>query len=406
MLKVPDTEEQERWLREFEDKIKIANHSLYWVSVIKRFVIGVRLSKSDISDLENRTPKQEQIFLECQLRNGEYKTFKRLEKQTPTVNDDLIAKFLAGEANSTESEAVNDWILDSEKNENYFFEAQKAWEKASRNKTFRKVNTDAAWHKLQGKEAKVVQLKPKRTAVPFMRIAAAVVILLGVSAIWYLVTKQDVEQVAFVTKEKADSLLLADGTQVFVNRESKITYPKEFSEKRRKVKLEGEAFFQVKPDKEKPFVVEAQSVEIQVVGTAFNVKVTPARQRTEVVVQEGKVLVRSGKDSIYLSAGEQATVENNRIQKKESIQDKNFLAYKTRLLVFEKTSLNEVIEKINALYATEIVLKNGALGNCPITVTFDDASIEEIIEIITQTHQGLKVSREGNHFIFEGERCE
>ncbi|SFF23192.1 FecR family protein [Thermoflexibacter ruber] len=329
-----------------------------------------------------------------------------MEKQTPIVNDDLIAKFLAGEADNTESEAVNDWILESEKNENYFFEAQKTWEKASRSRNFRKVNTDAAWQKWQSKEAKVVQLKPKRTAVPFMQIAAAVVLLLGVSTIWYLVTKQNIEQVAFVTKEKVDSLLLADGTQVFVNRESKITYPKEFSGKKRRVKLEGEAFFQVQSDKEKPFVVETQSTEIQVVGTAFNVKSTFALQRTEVVVQEGKVLVRSGKDSLYLNAGEQVTVEKDKIQRKESIQDKNFLAYKTRLLVFEKTSLNEVIAKINALYATEIILKNKALGNCPITVTFDDASIEEIIDIITQTHQGLRVSKEGKRFVFEGERCE
>lgn len=329
-----------------------------------------------------------------------------MEKQTPIVNDDLLAKFLAGEANSTESEAVNDWILDSEKNENYFFEAQKAWEKASRNKAFRKVNTDSAWQKFQEQAPKVVALKPKRTAMPFMRIAAAVVLLLGVSAVWYWATNQAVEQVAFVTKEKADSLLLADGTQVFVNRQSKITYPKEFSEQIRKVKLEGEAFFQVQPDKAKPFVVETQSIEIQVVGTAFNVKVVPNLQRTEVVVQEGKVLVRSSKDSVYVSAGEQATVENNRIQKKESIQDKNFLAYKTRMLVFEKTTLNEVIAKINALYATEIILKNEALGNCLITVTFEDASIEEIIDIITQTHQGLRISKEGNRFVVEGERCE
>ncbi|GAB4196927.1 MAG: FecR domain-containing protein [Thermoflexibacter sp.] len=329
-----------------------------------------------------------------------------MEKQTPIVNDDLIAKFLAGEADNTESEAVNDWILESENNENYFFEAQKAWEKASRNKTFRKVNTDSAWQKFQMQAPKVVALKPKRTAVPFMRIAAAVVILLGVSTIWYLVTKQNVEQVAFVTKEKTDSLLLADGTQIFVNRESKITYPKKFSEKTRRVKLEGEAFFQVQSDKEKPFIVETQSVEIQVIGTAFNVKSAFALQRTEVVVQEGKVLVRSGKDSVYLNAGEQVTVEKDRIQRKESIQDKNFLAYKTRLLVFEKASLSEVIAKINALYATEIILKNKALENCPITVIFNDASIEEIIDIITQTHQGLRVSKEGERFIFEGEQCE
>jgi ferric-dicitrate binding protein FerR (iron transport regulator) len=327
-----------------------------------------------------------------------------LETHTPIVNDDLLAKFLAGEANNTESEAVNDWISFSEKNETYFFEAQKAWEKASKNKSFRKVNTDRAWQKWQSKDAKVVQMKPKRK-VPFLRIAAAVALLLCVGLGWYLINNQEVAQVAFVTKEKADSLLLADGSQVFVNRESKITYPKEFSDKKRVVKLEGEAFFQVKSDKEKPFVVETQSVEIQVVGTAFNVKVAPSKGKTEVVVQEGKVLVRSAKDSVFLTAGEQAIIENDKVQKKENIEDKNFLAYKTRLLVFEKTTLDEALTKINALYMSEITLKNPALGKCLITVTFDNESIEGITEIISNTLQ-MTASKQGNQIILDGKGCE
>ncbi|MCU0390984.1 MAG: FecR domain-containing protein, partial [Thermoflexibacter sp.] len=296
------------------------------------------------------------------------------------------------------------WILDSEKNETYFFEAQKAWEKASKNKSFRKVNTDTAWQKWQSKDKKVVPMKPKRK-VPFLRIAATVALLLCVGLGWYLINNQEVAQVAFVTKEKADSLLLADGSQVFVNRESKITYPKEFSDKKRVVKLEGEAFFQVKSDKEKPFIVETQSVEIQVVGTAFNVKVAPSRGKTEVVVQEGKVLVRSAKDSIFLTAGEQAVIENDKVQKKENIEDKNFLAYKTRLLVFEKTTLDEALTKINTLYMSEITLKNPALGKCLITVTFDNESIEGITEIISNTLQ-MTASKQGNQIILDGKGCE
>ncbi len=333
-----------------------------------------------------------------------------MEKHTPIVNDDLIAKFLAREATETESEAVNDWLLDSDENEKYFFEVQKVWEKAgkqaaNKSKTFRKVDTDAAWQKLRGKEAKVVQMKPKRTAVPFMRIAAAIAFLLVVGFAWYFLSDKEAQQLAFATTEKADSLLLADGSQVFVNRQSKITYPETFSGKKRVVKLEGEAFFQVKSNKEKPFVVETQSVEIQVVGTAFNVKVAPNKSRTEVIVQEGKVLVRSAKDSIYLTAGEQAAIEGDKITKQENIADKNFLAYKTRLLVFEKTTLNEAIAKINALYMSEIKLKNPALGNCPITVTFDNESIGSIIEIIANT-LGLTIVKENDELLLDGKGCE
>lgn len=328
-----------------------------------------------------------------------------MEKQTPIVNDDLLAKFLAREATETESEAVNDWLLDSDENERYFFEIQKVWEKTSPTKKFRKVNTDTAWQKFQTQETKVVALKSKRIAVPFMRVAAAVVLLLGVGAIWYLATNQTAEQVVFATKEKADSLLLADGSQVFVNRQSKITYPKEFSGKKRAVKLEGEAFFQVKSDKSKPFVVETKDIEIQVVGTAFNVKIAPAKGRTEVVVQEGKVLVRSAKDSVLLSAGEQATIYENTIVKKDSIDDKNFFAYKTKKLVFEKTSLNDAILKVNELYQTNIVLKNQAIGKCLLTVSFDGASVAEITEIMAQT-LNLTVSEANKQIILDGKGCD
>lgn len=327
-----------------------------------------------------------------------------MEKQTPIVNDDLIAKFLAGEATDTESEAVNNWILDSDKNESSFFEAQKVWERASRNKTFRKVNTATAWEKLQEKETKVVTLEPKRIAVPFMRVAAAVVLLFLVGLAWYFLGEKEVQQLTFSTAEKADSLLLADGSQVFANRQSKITYPKEFSGKKRAVKLEGEAFFQVKSDKEKPFIVQTENIEIQVVGTAFNVRNDEVSGETQIVVQEGKVVVRSATDSVFLTAGQQAVISKNTILKKESIGDKNFLAYKTKRLVFEQTTLNEAVEKINNLYLSNITLKNKVLGSCLLTVSFENAKVEEIIEIIAQT-LNLTVSQEGKQLFLDGKGC-
>lgn len=324
-----------------------------------------------------------------------------MEKQTPIVNDDLIAKFLAGEANDTESEAVNDWILDSDKNESSFFEAQKVWEKTSKTKNFRSVNTDTAWQKLHGQEAKIIALKPK---FQFMRVAAAVALLFLVGLTWYFWGNQEAQQLTFSTAEKADSLLLADGSQVFANRQSKITYPKEFSGEKRAVKLEGEAFFQVKSDKEKPFIVQTKNIEIQVVGTAFNVRNDEISGETEIVVQEGKVLVRSVADSVFLTAGQQAIIHKNTILKRESIGDKNFLAYKTKRLIFEQTTLNEAVEKINHLYLSNLTLKNKALGNCLLTVSFENAKVEEIVEIIAQT-LNLTVSQEDKQIFLDGKAC-
>ncbi len=134
-----------------------------------------------------------------------------------------------------------------------------------------------------------------------MQIAASAFILLGAGfGAYFLLSGREVPQVTHVTHQLPEERTLPDQTHVTLNRHSKIQYARDFAGKLREVTLSGEAFFKVTKDAGKPFIVHTPMANVKVVGTAFNV--AEGHGELEVSVSEGKVLVMTDHDSIYLQA--------------------------------------------------------------------------------------------------------
>jgi ferric-dicitrate binding protein FerR (iron transport regulator) len=148
------------------------------------------------------------------------------------------------------------------------------------------------------------------------------------------------------------------------------------------VQLTGEAFFSIKPDKTKPFVIQAGAVQISVVGTSFNVRNTDSL--TEVIVETGRVEVKDGSDVYVLNPGDKLTL-GAQLAKKERQSDRLYNYYRSNEFVCDNTPLWKLVAALNQAYQSDIVIDRPALRETHLTATFSGESLDRILEIIALT---------------------
>lgn len=277
----------------------------------------------------------------------------------------------------------------------------------------KKYPTDQAWEKVELR----IHSKPsfKQTKIrklisnPLFRTAAAILFAAMLLVSGYEVFNNSTSLGGMMEITSTDQVLkpftLPDGTVVSLNSNTKLNYPKKFAGKIREVSIEGEAFFEVKPNKSKPFVIHAGKAQIKVLGTSFNVCAYPDSKRIEVIVETGKVQVLSKiflpvqGDELILVPGDKGTlvISNNSLQKTTN-QDPNFLAWKTRSLIFKATSLGEVIGNLEKVYKVNIRLADPKLNGLLLTAQFNDYSLDFIMRVIETTFQ-IEVKKDNGQYI-------
>ncbi|MEA3444854.1 MAG: FecR domain-containing protein, partial [Bacteroidota bacterium] len=194
--------------------------------------------------------------------------------------DELIARYLAGEADADEIKRLEVWVKDDPAHVRLFNEMRTAWELSSVAKeNHAKVDTESALTELLQK----IDTKPESTTRgfnmrTFYRYAAAVVaiISIGYSLFWY---SNNAMNESYVAGNNVVESVLPDGSVITLNQNSKLKYNKK-DELERKVKLEGEAFFNVERMPSKPFIVETAELVIEVLGTSFYINSTEGRNFT------------------------------------------------------------------------------------------------------------------------------
>jgi transmembrane sensor len=328
-------------------------------------------------------------------------------KENFTNLDELLAKKLAKETTIEEDQFIEDWLLQSPDNQRYFSDFQWLWLNVphANSTAIQQVDTEIALQKVNAKllkkapQAKVLKMKF------WMQLAAAVMVF-ALVAIYFFQNKITTEPLTIASQENIITNTLVDGTTFTLNNHSKMTVLFDFNQKERRVKLSGEAFFKVAANKEKPFVIEVQDLEVKVVGTAFNVEENDKIGYVKVTVEEGKVLLQSRVANEYLTIGETAEYEKStgRITRTKVQKDANDMAYKNRIFVFDATPLDLVIKQLTQVYGTEIVLKNLELGKCPLSARYDNLTIERITDLIAETFS-LKLERTGNKVFLDGKTC-
>ncbi len=325
----------------------------------------------------------------------------------------LIVKNLSGEASTAEKQALQDWIALSKENEQTYLGFKKTFELAGQHQSFQDsiidINIDQEWnqfidkvdHKTKGKAVQV-DFTPQRI---WLRIAAAVLLVIasGVVINYFIGQSDQVYQ----TAENTETITLPDGSTVFLNRNSRISFSNNFGRENRYISLSGEGFFDVKPDKTNPFVIEVANAKVTVVGTSFNVKGYEDKEQLEVTVETGIVKLEPNEinQSIELKAGEVGIFDKKRkdLALKTNEND-NYLAWKTKRIVFDGTSLREVVQIINDTYGVEMMLSTEVSDACQVTVIFDNQSLDAVLNILKST-LNLIYKIEGNKIEITKAEC-
>jgi len=323
------------------------------------------------------------------------------------ITDELIVKYLSGDASPEEAMEIVDWLREpSSKVRFEYFE--KSWN-ASAAKAKPKFNEQKAWSKIgsrieTGKRPQGNQVQLSWWATKSFKIAASL-LLVAVSAILVKLNLPDnTKYTVLTTQSETKSVILTDQSEITLFRFSSIEYPAEFSKKNREIIFsKGEAFFQITHDHEKPFVIHTPTVSVRVIGTEFNVAVT--RNQTEVSVKEGKVLVYNASDSTYLTGGLNGVFnQGKKINVVDNAIDNNVWSYATHKLTFKNTPLKSVIKDLEKAFSCTISATNEDIGKCKLTATFENDSVDKIITLIAET-LSLRVKRNGEVYILEGEGC-
>ncbi len=314
---------------------------------------------------------------------------------------DLIARHLAGEASAEDSRALDLWISQNENNRKIFGQYKKLWQKSGNIEHLEKIDIDKEWEKFSqdtGIEKPVRRLNNLKLV---SRLAAAVFtgLILGYSGL-LIYRSTHFEKIAAINQ--AREINLPDGSLVTLNAGSELTFPKQFKNQNRNIKLKGEGFFDVVKDSLKPFSVEASGIVVKVLGTSFNIDATGERNTITVIVAEGKVgiYLKSG-DAISgeLIKGDKAVVDSGTgALSKTRNDDPNFNSYKTGLIVFENSSFNQVVNTLRKAYNVTIHVEDQEVYDNRITVTFSDKDIDYVLRTIKETLD-LQVERNGTEII-------
>jgi len=189
-------------------------------------------------------------------------------------------------------------------------------------------------------------------------------------------------------KGEKRTVFLSDGSKVMLNAESKLRFKKPFDKHQRIIQLEGEAFFEVTPDKNRPFIVKSGNIETTVLGTSFNIKAYENEKSISIAVKTGLVavenknldLVNEQNKSILLSPLEMATYSKETNRTLVSDYDPiRVLAWHDGTLYFDDASIEEFVAKVERWYGVELIIDRSKPIAKGITGIFKDQSLEEIL---------------------------
>jgi transmembrane sensor len=282
----------------------------------------------------------------------------------------------------------------------------KYWKELRKMSDGEEINVDKAWdsvHSRLNESGLKTNDGPaiiRFTRSSFMRVAAVVLIVLSLVMITVYLNNPDLFSkkitIATDSNQKNIHVLLPDGSQISLNRNSEFSYRSNFGKTGRKVSLTGEAFFEISADSSKPFVIDARYARVKVVGTSFNVITKNSESAVEVYVKTGKVMLSnySGSESLAIDTGFIGTMDPN-VSGKTLNKNPNYLAWNTGLLVYNGQKLDVVFSDLKRVYNMDIVVADPGILENTWTSPIDNQPQETIIRLICASFN-LSYTKDGS----------
>lgn len=316
------------------------------------------------------------------------------------IKDELLVKYLLGEASVPEQEEVQAWVSESDANRKLFEDFKLIWNESKKLAAASTLDENAAWERFKQRTEhqapRTISLSPSYS---WMRAAAILILLVGGGWMAYNFYWRTPEMITVSANEIPLTDTLPDGSVVTLNKASSISYPERFAGTTRPVKLQGEAFFSVTPDKSKPFTISVKDVQVQVVGTTFNVKSTAVK--TEVIVETGVVQVSKHNNGVKVLPHEKAIVlKDSTHPSKEANTDELYNYYRTKEFICNGTPLWRLVNVLNEAFHVNIIIANDKIKNLQLTTTFRNESLDNILNIVAETLH-IQVEKNGGRIILK-----
>lgn len=291
----------------------------------------------------------------------------------PTDNDQLLASFLSGNSNSLEIEEIQRWQNLSAENKKIFDNSVKVWDNCKKPISISDIEHDRLLVKRLICDQTSRQQRRDRVLLHFLRLAAIFIGPVMLAIGWYIGSNNRNDQSTPVLtwntvttpRKHIARCTLADGTEVWLNAGSSLSYPSNNQQNIREVKLTGEAYFKVARDAGKPFIVITQQETVKVLGTSFNLKAYPGEERIETTLDEGSLEILTQKSGIVarkLQPGEQAFYDTNTGKTEINNIDANLSgSWREGKFRFKDADLKTIITKLDRLYDIKIYIKNPGL---------------------------------------------
>ena len=313
------------------------------------------------------------------------------------INEDvnrLISRALSGESNSNEKEALRKWLESSDINTRAYRELSQLWQETRIKEYY--SNQDKVFDKiLEGmnnpqKESHHNIKGQRRINFRKLMAIAAAIALIAVGFFWFAQYQSGSPEVENQIPDKVvksnpsgqkSKIFLPDGSNVWLNAESTLSYLPNFTDSDRLISLKGEAYFEVAKDLDRPFRVHCDGLTITALGTAFNVSVYQDEQYPVIALVEGKVKVNSFSESVVLNPGELCILDRDNYKLDKAKADlNNLISWKDGTLVFDGESIEKTMSKLERWFGVDITVVGNDHRNPKYYGTFKNESLKNILE--------------------------
>ena len=315
------------------------------------------------------------------------------------MDEQLLIRFLTHTCTPEDLRSIDQWIASGKPNADWLFEMERIWSLKDELRFSDRREIEEAYNRFTLSQGKSKNAKPHFYIYPILKYVAAVIIigLLGLN-LYKMVQPATVgENTVEVPKGQRASLMLSDGTKIWLNSQSKLIYPTQFSDKERNVRLEGEAFFDVAHKEHLPFVVHSPLLAIKVLGTKFNVASYENDEQVTTTLAEGSVEVGDEKGSVRLKPEEQALFcKGDRSLRVQKVDVGMYLAWKDGKFIFEEQSLEQIMKQLQRWYEMSVFYTNEEVKQYTFSgdlKKYDD--FDKIIRMLEEV-SGIKISIKEN----------
>jgi transmembrane sensor len=327
-----------------------------------------------------------------------------MEPVTDAYNN-LVIKYISGEATDEEKQQLLFWIDANKENEDNFFSFKELYELGRWNNLQKEAQTNKEWEKLYATIQN--QKVHSKNRIVFNVIKYAAVLLIGIISTYWLLNQNnrnkiqqfDLHQITKIETGKGErtKITLPDGTKVWINACSSLSYNKNYGGQFRIAHLKGEAYFEVAKNATKPFIVNAMGYNIKAHGTSFDVSAYKEDNNVSAILVEGSISFRNDKSNNqqYIKPGQK--IMYSKLRNKIEVSNVDTVTYTTWRIGeyrFDNLTFGEIAKRLERIYNVNFVFLSGNTKKIPFTGTFFSYEpLDQVLNVI-KVNTSMKFWRE------------